>query len=178
MGIRKVSTRVRDVDDLRDAAERRPATTDGRAGNVHDHLLDLQQSHGNTAVAGVVQRRERAASTDAPGARKKQPPKKEAAPTSYAPTEANPKFSSWATPDLSARAAQESQSTVKNSLYFAAELYEEYWFRTKDRGVAMNLYRVYKQLGDGPRTEFWLGVANGSIKPGQPASEDMSDKEF
>lgn len=155
----------------------------GRA--LETHVLGLQRSHGNRAVGTLlVQRRpkDRPASTDAPWVSKgKKPPakKKEPTPEDYAPTERNPKFAEWSDSSLSERARQESDSNVKNSLYYAAELYEEYWFRRKDRGAAMLLSRVYGKLGDTKRQDFWMGVAQGRIVPGRKsADEDMSDKQF
>lgn len=155
------------------------------AGNVGDHLLSLQQTHGNRAVTTMVQRkpRERPASTDAPNAKKK----KKAVPKApgiqnLAPTSPNPKFSDWKDSDLTARARQESESTVKNSLYFATELYEEAWFRTKNKAdsktVAMFLVRVYNKLGDAKASAFWELVHTGKFDPRAPVKEDMSDKQF
>lgn len=151
--------------------------------NVSDHLLSMQQSYGNAAVTRiVVQRREKAASTDAPWVKKKPPKiaKKEEPAEDFAPTSPNPKFSTWETADLLIRAETEAESPVRNSLIFAAELMEEHWFRTKYRPVGLGLYRVYKKLGDSKRAAFWIGVLNGTIKPGEPksADDDMSDKHF
>lgn len=154
--------------------------------NVSDHLLSMQQSYGNAAVTHmVVQRRDKAASTDAPWMKKKPPKtvkdvKKEEPTEDFAPTSANPKFSTWETSDLLLRAQTEAESSVRNSLYFAAELMEEHWFRLKYRPVGLGLYRVYKKLGDAKRAAFWIGVLKGTIKPGMPksADEDMSDKHF
>lgn len=163
------------------------ATTAKRARggtNVHDHVLNLQRDYGNAAVTGVVvQRRPKAASTDAPGYKKKKPAppaKKAAEPTDYAPTAPNPKFSTWDNAALSERASHESEATAKNSLFFAAELYEEYWFRTKARQVGIYLGKIYRKVGDEKRAAYWTGVATGSIKPGEKkaADEDMSDKAF
>lgn len=155
----------------------------GSARSLESHVLGLQRSHGNRAVGTlIVQRapRDRPASTDAPWVKKgKKPGKKPPEAVDYAPTERNPKFADWSDSSLTERARQESDSNVKNSLYFAAELYEEYWFRRKDRGGAMLLSRVYAKLGDSKRQEFWMGVAQGTIKPGQKsADDDLSDKQF
>ncbi len=97
-----------------------------------------------------------------------------------APTAANPKFSSWETGDLGARARQEMDSTVKNSLYFAAELLEEQWFRQPgaSRAIAVNLARVYRKLGDTKSEAFWVLVHTGQFDPRKPVEEDMSDKAF
>jgi hypothetical protein len=153
-----------------------------RPENVNAHLLSLQRSYGNAAVAGVVQRkpRDRPASTDAPGYKGKKvaPPKKEPEQEDYSKEAHHPKYADWTDENLSVRAKSELDQNAKNSWYFAAELYEEYWFRHQNRGAAMGPWRAYKKIGDTKREEFWLKVMNGAIKPGQPKQEDMSDKSF
>jgi hypothetical protein len=165
------------------------ATVERPAGrNVREHLLQLQRDYGNTAVTtAVVQRRHghsAAASTDAPGAKPAPAPAQEEDFGDFAPKEHN-KFQSWSTSDLSERAASEMDSDVKNSWYFAADLWEERWFRCISKGdsraVALNLYRTYKKLGDDARTKFWLAVLQDKIdpRPNAPAkAEDMTGKEF
>lgn len=149
-----------------------------RSSGLQSHVLSLQRTFGNTAVRTLlIQRRERPQSTDAPRSKKT---KKTIEPDDYAPKEGNPKFASWETSALAERGASEADSTVKNSWYFAAELYEEYWFRTKQRAAGEYLARVYKKLADAKRESFWRGVALGTIKPGQKksADDDMTGKEF
>jgi hypothetical protein len=170
----------RKVDDR--AEDGRLLVADRATGkSLHDHVLGLQRDYGNGAVTGVVQRKkDRPASTDAPGAKPRKPSPKAPAIENLAPTAPNPKFSSWATSDLADRARSEMSSDVKNSLYFAAELLEEYWFRRPgdSRAIAMNIWRVYKKLGDDKSTKFWELVYTGQFDPRKPVEEDMSDKEF
>jgi hypothetical protein len=66
----------------RPAIQRDHALQRARTPRPEDDLLDLQRLAGNEAVANLVQRapRDRPASTDAPGARRKKPPAKEKGP--------------------------------------------------------------------------------------------------
>jgi hypothetical protein len=169
--------------ELQDGGRPSPARVgdSGGPGNVSDHLLSLQRDYGNEAVTTVVQRRGGAASTDAPGHHVKSRAKHEAPQEDFAPTEPNPKFAGMSDAELTGHADDYSKGATKNGLYYAAELLEEYWFRHKDsagRAIAMNIWRVYKQLPEPKREAFWLGVFQGRIKPGQASSEDLSDKSF
>lgn len=156
-----------------------PAVAPAGAGNVHEHVLGLQRDYGNQAVTTVVQRREHAASTDAPG-HKAAPPKKQEKQEDYAPTAPNPKFNGWTDAELTGHATDYEKGDTKNGLAYAIECLEEYWFRHRDqsRAIAMNIWRDYKKLGDAKREAYWLGVMQGTIKPGHQSSEDMSDKGF
>jgi hypothetical protein len=186
MGSRRLEGRGRgrDHDELQEGKRPNPANAGGADdrshGNVSDHLLSLQRDYGNEAVTTVVQRRPQAASTDAPGHHSSRSKKKEAPQEDFAPTEPNPKFNGWTDAELTGHAADAEKGDVKNGLYYAAELYEEYWFRHKDNGraIAMSIWRVYKKLPEPKREAFWLGVFQGKIKPGQSSSEDLSDKSF
>ncbi|MEA3077443.1 MAG: hypothetical protein QOF60_2351 [Actinomycetota bacterium] len=174
--------REREVEEVVDAPlpGAKTSTEPDRPSTVSGHLLSLQRNYGNAAVTGVVQRKERPASTDAPGAKgKKATKKKEPEQTNYAPTEHHPRYGDWTDEALSTRASEAFDQNAKSSWYFAAELYEEYWFRHKEyKPAAMSLWRVYKKIGDKPREDFWVKVQNGEIKPGKPKTEDMSDKAF
>ena len=169
---------------------------------LHDtsDVTSLQQTAGNKAATAAVQtlavqRRGGAASTDAPGVKKK----KQEEQVDYAPTARNEKFIHEENGALLERANQDAEATVKNTLYEAAERYEEFWFRTKNRAVGINLAKVYKKIGDTKRAAFWRsnlstsllaakpigdakraaywqGVATGSIKPGQKRASDGSDQ--
>ena len=139
-------------------------------------MFALQRAWGNAAVTAAVQRKDRPASTDAPGHHDS--PKTEPPAEDYAPTAPNPKFSDWTDEALTSRAGAELDSSVKNSWYFAADLYEEYWFRHKGQGAAVGPYRAYKKLGDDKREHFWLRVMQGTIKPGEKKAEDQTGKEF
>jgi hypothetical protein len=145
-------------------------------------MFSLQRDYGNAAVANVVQRRERPQSTDAPktGPPPKKPPSPKAAPPpeDFAPTSANPKYGDWTDEALSTRAGNELDSTVKNSWSWAAELYEELWFRHKTRALATGPWRAYKKIGDAKREKFWEGVMLGAIKPGEKQPESQAGKEF
>jgi hypothetical protein len=153
-----------------------------RPENVNAHLLSLQRNYGNAAVAGVVQRKpkDRPASTDAPGHKgKKAPPKKEPEQVDYAPKEHHYRYGDWTDAALTERASEAFGQNAKSSWSFAAELYEEYWFRHQTyKPAAMSLVRVYGTLGDDKRVEFWQKVQDGKFKPGQPKTEDQSDKAF
>lgn len=148
---------------------------------LHDtsDVTSLQQTAGNRAATTAVQtlavqrRGGGAASTDAPGAKKK---KSEPAQEDYAPTARNEKFIHEENNALLERANQDAESNVKNTLYEAAERYEEFWFRTKNRAVGINIAKVYRKIGDAKRAAFWQGVANGSIKPGEKHVSDGSDQ--
>lgn len=157
-----------------------------KSASLHDHVLSMQRAVGNERTTLVLQRKERAASTDAPWVKKAQKAKKKAVKKAqekvedYAPTEANPKFDGWELAHLAERATNEMKNDARNSLYFAEELMLEWYFRTKSRAGGVTLYRIYKKLGDEKRADWWIKVSNGQIKPGQKAQEieDMSDKQF
>lgn len=177
---RSGGARLRDRDEQVDTTGRGPRRPDRPGtGAVSDHLLSLQRDYGNTAVTTIVQRKghPKAASTDAPGAKKSAPaPKQE----DYAPTEHSAKYGSWSDDELNGHINDYTKSNVKNGLLAAAEMSEELWFRhqSQSRAYAMGVWRVYKQLGDDKRTAFWLGVMQGTITPGKHAAEDQAGKEF
>ncbi len=156
------------------------AGTSARApGNVGDHLLTLQQTHGNRAVTTIVQRKgSKAASTDAPKYKKVKgkpaPPKVE----NFAPTESkiNANIDVIRT---TARNAMNGTGGEKLDLKKAVKYLEELWYRTPGkpaRIVALNIARLHKDLGDAKRAAFWMKVQSGEFDPRAP--EDMSDKQF
>ncbi len=159
------------------------------AKNVHDHLLHLQRDYGNEAVTSVVQRkRSKAASTDAPGAKKKvaaKPGKQAPAEASYAPTDHIPGLADVSTSDLSQDASDfmsRKDGNTEGNLERASRDYLELWFRTpgkSSRSYATQLYRCYRDMkGEEKRAAYWSKVASGEIDPKAPKQEDMSDKEF
>jgi hypothetical protein len=185
VGHRKLAARERERDEVHESPAPTPEAKKAEPARqgVRERLLSLQRSHGNAAVTVAVQRRETAASTDAPGykaPKKKAPPKKEAAAEDYAPTARDPGLANWELSALSTEGMKfaSMDGAGKNELSRATELLEEYWFRSKDRGGAMQIARVYQKLHDDKRYAFWMGVSNGSIKPGVKPAEDMSDKAF
>jgi hypothetical protein len=153
------------------------ATLERPAGtNVRDHLLSLQRDYGNTAVTTIVQRKgSQAASTDAPGAKKKKGPaaKQE---EDFAPKSTR---HNGTADQLRAVAYDYWQGTNGKSmdLQKAAEYLEDAWLLTDNDGqarlMAMNIARIWKDWSEPKRYAFWMKVHTGEIKPKQ---EDMSDK--
>ncbi|HEX2850006.1 MAG TPA: hypothetical protein VHN98_05620 [Acidimicrobiales bacterium] len=176
--------RVRDRDELAEVAGRKKGATADAGASMHDHLLSLQRDYGNTAVTTMVQRKghPRAASTDAPGAKKSKPaPAKE---EDYFPKEHSQRFGSWSDDEIEGHINDWTKPDDKghyspNGLDAAAEGAEELWFRHQNRAYAMGVWRVYKLTSDSKRTAFWLGVFQGTIKPhSADAAESQAGKEF
>ncbi len=161
------------------------ATTSREAsGNVSEHLLSLQLTHGNRAVATIVQRKgNKAASTDAPGYKKpkekKGPPAKKE--ENFAPS--SPRING--TLDVVKGLAYdywEGKNGKSMDLDKAAIHMEDVWLRTDAEGaakaVALNVARIWKENSEPKRYAFWMKVHSGEIKPKAPKPEPGSDRHF
>ncbi len=156
------------------------ATSTKAPGNVGDHLLTLQQTHGNRAVTTIVQRKgSKAASTDAPGYKKPKPGPKAKAEVSFVP-DPDPTITGS---EIEMREAAEnywkrSEEPVRVWRQKAVHLYEQLWLRAPGpaKDIAMNIARLHKELGDAKRYDWWMEVHHGHIKPKAPKVEPGSDQ--
>lgn len=138
------------------------------SGNVGEHLLTLQQTHGNRAVTAIVQRKGTKGSVKGKGSAK---PKV----VSYFP-EYDSSLRGTAGEMRSAglgMIASEDPGRIRRGIHF----YEQAYLRTdgKDHRSDGNiLYNGYKKLGKTEQAAWWQGVSNGTIKPF--AAEDQTGK--
>ena len=159
-------------------------------GNLSNHVLSLQRDYGNAAVTTVVQRKggtSKAASTDAPGAKKKG---KAAAKADYAPKEpgeatagrtapwlinqGNSYLKSWAdakTPEGKKMAFKQAER------YYLGAM----WIDPSPMN-AQYLVKFYRTVGGDkdPKYLYWLEVQNRAITltPHKAGEEDLRDRGF
>ncbi len=155
--------------DYRVARERATASTDGPA-----HLLDLQQASGNAAVARLVQRRERPASTDIadviekPGSGASHGPSKPA-DKALKPNPEVAKYRDEA--EKNAKTFEEARNrgaeaqkdtsapksaTDPKAIAYFERAYELDPAAAHGAGLSTALYQLYKALGDTPHAMYWL----------------------
>ena len=151
--------------------------------NVHDHVLHLQRDFGNAAVTGVVvQRRPKAASTDAPGYKKKAPVKKKAEPVveDFRPKTGSKEYTPSKWPDERIEGwLKDHEADAKGlDLKSMGAMREELYYRHPDWRRGLDLYRIFNRIGDKKKADFWLAWFNskGHLLDAKP--EDMSDKAF
>jgi hypothetical protein len=164
----------------------------GKQRNLHDHVLGLQRDYGNAAVTTAIQRKgSGAASTDAPGYKKpKEKPKKPGKVEDYTP-EPDPTLSSMSAGELTAAGLDAWQKPDANKItdkhqrdiWFekAARYFEQAWLKTPGkaaRAIALNISRVYGDLGDSKRKAWWSKVHTGEIDPRAPQAAPGSDQHF
>lgn len=155
--------------------------TSAHGTNVADHVLGLQRDYGNNAVTTMVQRapKSRAASTDAPSAKKgKGRGKKAPVEENYAPTSLHYN----GTLDQQRSAAMDywhGTNGKSMDLEKAAKYMEDAWLLTDAdgpaRAIALNVSRIWKEWSEPKRAAFWMKVHTGELKP---KVEDMTGKEF
>jgi hypothetical protein len=133
--------RIREPED-RDAAK---ATTAERR-EPPQPLLMLQQSSGNAAVARLVDRLAR----EAKG--------KPAAKPTHKKYSLTTQEEAWDRPTLLGHGGDVYD---QKAFDHAAALYEKAYELQADRGLALNIYRCYHQLGWDEEAEHWLGISQG-----------------
>lgn len=141
------------------------------SGNIGEHLLSLQQTHGNRAVTTIVQRKGSKGGKAAVKGKGSGKPKV----VSYFPEYDS---SLQGTPGEMRSAglsmiASDDPGRIRRGIHF----YEQAYLRTdgKDHRSDGNiLYNGYKKLGKTEQAAWWQGVSNGTIKPF--AAEDQTGK--
>lgn len=167
------------------------------SGSLSNHVLNLQRDYGNAAVTTVVQRKggkagkaSKAASTDAPGYKKKKVEKK-AAEADFAPKEMGEATKGrevgWLINQGNTyKASGESSKTPagrKAMFDRAAGYYLGVMWISPTPGNAQYLTNLYKVSGDKARYDYWMKVQTKQIvlpahKAGEEAVEDQTGKEF
>jgi hypothetical protein len=175
--------RVRRTANNDEAVEARVRPAKGDT-SLNDHVLGLQRDYGNAAVTTAVQRKphSKAASTDAPGVKKKKgkPVVKDAEIVDYRPKEGSKQYNPTDWPDarLEGWIHDHADDATGASLKDIGRMYEELYYRHPDFTKGLNLYRVFKKIGDTNKADFWMAFMNSRGHLLDPKPEDMSGKEF
>ena len=152
--------------------------------SLNDHVLGLQRDYGNAAVGMVVQRRPKAASTDAPWvkkAKKAKPSKVAPEPVveDFRPTKPHSQYGEWSTPRIEGWIKDHGDTATGLDAKGIAQMEDELYRRNPSWQRAINNYRAWSKVkGEEKRAKFWFDWFHSKGKLLDPKPESMVGKEF